>query len=96
MPDVNVGSMDPRGIVAASTAASFCARLVALGIGGANRPLPATFLVIAGTVAIYGLAAAPLAGALGLREPEPDKSPTEPPARERRGPAGQSAVIRNG
>ena len=52
--------MDPRGIVAASTAASFCAPLIALGIGGANRLLPATFLVIAGTVAIYGLAAAPL------------------------------------
>ena len=68
---VFIGAMDPRGIVAASTAASFSAPLVALGIGGADRLLPATFLVIVGTVTIYGLAATPLAGALGLREPEP-------------------------
>ena len=56
-----VRSIDPRGIVAASTAASFSAPLVALHIGGANKLLPATFLVIVGTVAIYGLAATPLA-----------------------------------
>jgi NhaP-type Na+/H+ or K+/H+ antiporter len=62
-----IGSMDPRGIVAASTAASFSAPLAAVGIGGAEKLLPATFLVIVGTVAIYGLAATPLAGALGLR-----------------------------
>jgi NhaP-type Na+/H+ or K+/H+ antiporter len=74
-----VGSMDPRGIVAASTAASFSAPLVALGIGGAGKLLPATFLVIVGTVAIYGLAAAPRAGVLGLREPEPGGRPTEQP-----------------
>jgi NhaP-type Na+/H+ or K+/H+ antiporter len=73
-----IGAMDPRGIVAASTAASFSAPLVALHIGGANKLLAATFLVIVGTVAIYGLAAAPLAKALGLREPEPEKSPEEP------------------
>ena len=70
-----IGAMDPRGIVAASTAASFSAALVALGIGGADRLLPATFLVIVGTVTIYGLAATPLAGALGLREPEPEPGP---------------------
>jgi NhaP-type Na+/H+ or K+/H+ antiporter len=52
--------------------------LAALHIGGAGKLLAATFLVIVGTVAIYGLAAAPLARALGLREPEPDKSPAEP------------------
>jgi NhaP-type Na+/H+ or K+/H+ antiporter len=63
-----VGSMDPRGIVAASTAANFSAPLIALGIGGASKLLPVTFLVIVGTVAIYGLSATPLAGALGLRE----------------------------
>jgi NhaP-type Na+/H+ or K+/H+ antiporter len=67
---VFVGSMDPRGIVAASTAASFSAPLVALGFGGANKLLAATFLVIVGTVAIYGLAATPLARVLGLREPD--------------------------
>jgi NhaP-type Na+/H+ or K+/H+ antiporter len=74
-----VGAMDPRGIVAASTAATFSAPLVALGIGGASKLLPATFLVIAGTVAIYGLAAAPLAKALGLRKSEPDNSPEQQP-----------------
>jgi NhaP-type Na+/H+ or K+/H+ antiporter len=74
-----VGAMDPRGIVAASTAATFSAPLVALGIGGASKLLPATFLVIVGTVAIYGLAAAPLAKALGLRKSEPDNSPEEQP-----------------
>ena len=73
-----VGSMDPRGIVAASTAATFTAPLVALHIGGAAKLLAATFLVIVGTVAIYGLAATPLARKLGLREPEPGKSPEEP------------------
>ena len=74
-----VGSMDPRGIVAASTAANFSAPLVALGLGGAAKLLPATFLVIVGTVAIYGLAATPWAKALGLHEPTSDKaSETQP------------------
>ena len=69
--------MDPRGIVAASTAASFSAPLVALGIAGADRLLPAaaTFLVIVGTVTVYGLTAVPLAKALGLHQPEPEPEP---------------------
>ncbi len=92
--------MDPRGIVAASTAASFTAPLVALHIGGANKLLAATFLVIVGTVAIYGLAATPLARKLGLREPEPEKGPAEqpplnPPGTDG-GPAGPSAATRAG
>ncbi len=58
---VFVGAMDPRGIVAASTAASFGAPLVAAGIQGADRLLPVTFLVIVGTVTFYGLSAVPLA-----------------------------------
>jgi len=62
-----IGCMDPRGIVAASTAANFSAPLIAIGVVGADRLLPATFLVIVGTVSIYGLAATPLAKALGLR-----------------------------
>ena len=74
-----IGSMDPRGIVAASTAATFTAPLVALHIGGAGKLLAATFLVIVGTVAIYGLAATPLARKLGLHEPEPDTSPAGQP-----------------
>jgi NhaP-type Na+/H+ or K+/H+ antiporter len=75
-----IGSMDPRGIVAASTAASFSAPLVALGLGGANKLLAATFLVIVGTVAIYGLAATPLARALGLREPDTETDSEARPA----------------
>jgi NhaP-type Na+/H+ or K+/H+ antiporter len=78
---VYIGLVDPRGIVAASTAATFAAPLVALGTGGADDLLPATFLVIVGTVTIYGLAAAPAARWLGLgpAAPEPRPAP-EPPA----------------
>ena len=68
---VFIGAMDPRGIVAASTASNFSAPLVVLGIGGANHLLPVTFLAIVGTVAIYGLGASPLARALGLQETGP-------------------------
>jgi NhaP-type Na+/H+ or K+/H+ antiporter len=71
-----VGSMDPRGIVAASTAANFSAPLVALGLVGANKLLPATYLVIVGTVAIYGLSATPLAKALGLHQ-DAGEAPSE-------------------
>lgn len=70
-----IGLMDPRGIVAASTAATFAAPLATAGIIGADELLPATFLVIVGTVTIYGLAAAPAARRLGLatsEEPAPD------------------------
>ena len=95
-----VGSMDPRGIVAASTAASFTAPLVALRIGGANKLLAATFLVIVGTVAIYGLAATPLARELGLRQPETGKNPGEPPPLNppgtNGGPVGPNAATRAG
>ncbi len=78
-----IGFMDPRGIVAASTAATFSAPLVALHIGGASKLLPATFLVIVGTVAIYGLAATPVASKLGLRqhEPGPGSGPGPGPAK---------------
>ncbi|MGP0111190.1 MAG: cation:proton antiporter [Acidimicrobiales bacterium] len=75
-----VGSMDPRGIVAASTAANFSAPLVALGLVGADKLLPATFLVIVGTVAIYGLSATPLAKALGLHDPKQEKDPEVQPS----------------
>jgi NhaP-type Na+/H+ or K+/H+ antiporter len=63
-----VGMMDPRGIVAASTAATFAGPLVALKIGGADKLLPATFIVIVLTVLVYGLSAVPAVRALGLRE----------------------------
>ncbi len=55
----------PRGIVAAAVASVFALRL--------DRPeiLSTTFIVILGTVAVYGLAAAPLAYRLRLAAPHP-------------------------
>ena len=63
---VFIGWMAPRGIVAAATASSFSATLVAQGVEGAEKILPVTFLVIVGTVAIYGLSAVPVARRLGV------------------------------
>ncbi|MER8187854.1 cation:proton antiporter [Kitasatospora sp. NPDC094015] len=60
-----VGWMAPRGIVAAATASTFASSLVQAGIGGAQRILPATFVVIVATVMVYGLTALPVARWLG-------------------------------
>jgi len=57
----------PRGIVAASVASVFALRMGDAGTG----LVPATFLVIVGTVAVYGLTSAPLARRLGLSNPNP-------------------------
>ncbi len=64
-----IGWMAPRGIVAAATASTFTAGLVAKGIGGAARILPVTFLVIVATVTLYGLTAAPVARRLRVTRP---------------------------
>ncbi len=72
-----IGWLDPRGIVAAATASSLGASLVAAKVQGADRLLPVAFVVIAVTVAVYGLTAAPVARLLGLRQPssnQPSKS----------------------
>lgn len=61
-----VGWMAPRGIVAAATASTFGATLADKGIQGASKILPATFLVIAATVTLYGLTAAPVARLLAV------------------------------
>lgn len=63
-----IGWMAPRGIVAAASAASFTATLIALRVPEAAAVLPVTFMVIAGTVAIYGLTAVPVASWLGVRK----------------------------
>jgi len=63
------GWMAPRGIVAAATASTFSAGLVAKGVGGAAKILPVTFVVIVATVALYGLTAAPAARRLGVSRP---------------------------
>jgi NhaP-type Na+/H+ or K+/H+ antiporter len=64
-----IGWMAPRGIVAAATASTFAAGLVAKGIGGAAKILPATFVVIVATVTLYGLTAALAARQLGVSRP---------------------------
>ena len=64
-----VGWMAPRGIVAAATASTFAAGLVAKGIGGAAKILPATFVVIVATVTLYALTAAPVARLLRVGRP---------------------------
>ncbi len=61
-----VGWMAPRGIVAAATASVFGSGLEDLGLGGAEDLVPATFLVILMTVAVYGLTGRPIARLLDL------------------------------
>lgn len=57
----------PRGIVAAAVSAVFALRLGARG----EILVPATFMVIIGTVTLYGLTAGPLARRLGLSNEDP-------------------------
>jgi NhaP-type Na+/H+ or K+/H+ antiporter/mannitol/fructose-specific phosphotransferase system IIA component (Ntr-type) len=61
----------PRGIVAAAVAALFAFRLASFYPQDAARLVPIVFLVIIGTVAIYGLSSGPLARWLKLAEPNP-------------------------
>ena len=62
-----IGWMAPRGIVAAATASTFSVALVKAGVGGAQKILPVTFLVIVATVTVYGLTALPVARRLDVR-----------------------------
>jgi CPA1 family monovalent cation:H+ antiporter len=67
----------PRGIVAAAVVSVFALRIMATAEPGselakdASVLVPATFMLIVGTVAVYGLGAAPLARRLGLAEANP-------------------------
>ncbi len=63
--------MAPRGIVAAAVSSVFAQAMADAGVAQAERMPPVTFLVIVGTVALYGLAASPLARRLGLAQPNP-------------------------
>ena len=65
-----IASMDPRGIVAAATASSVGAALIAAELPGAARLLPTVFLVVALTVAVYGIVAVPASRLLGLMSPQ--------------------------
>lgn len=61
-----IGTVAPRGIVAASIASVFALELEAQGVAGAEKLTPLVFAIIVGTVIIYGLGMAPIARALGL------------------------------
>lgn len=63
--------MAPRGIVAAAVSSLFSFQLVDMGYKQAEYLVPFTFVVIIGTVIIYGLSAAPLALKLGVAKPVP-------------------------
>lgn len=67
-----LSAMAPRGVVAAAIISIFALRLEAEGFAGADRLVPIMFLVIAGTVAIYGLIGRPLALRLGLAAKNPN------------------------
>jgi NhaP-type Na+/H+ or K+/H+ antiporter len=66
-----IAGLAPRGAVAATVTAVFAYKLEAAGYEGAQRLVPPMFLVVAGTVAVYGVGAAPLAQRLGLATPDP-------------------------
>jgi len=61
-----VGWMDPRGIVAAATGSAFGLELTQAGVQDADKILPIAFLVIFGTVVLYGLTALPVGRLLGV------------------------------
>jgi NhaP-type Na+/H+ or K+/H+ antiporter len=61
-----LAAMAPRGIVAAAVASVFSLRLRQAGVAGAELLVPYTFVVIIGTVIVYGLASGPIGRALGL------------------------------
>lgn len=64
--------MAPRGIVAAAVTSVFALELAEkTAYAGAEQMVPIMFFIIAGTVAIYGLSAAPLGRYLKVAEPNP-------------------------
>jgi hypothetical protein len=66
-----VSGFAPRGIVAAASASVFALRLEEAGNPDAALFVPNVFLVIVGTVLIYGLSALPFARKLGLTDVNP-------------------------
>ncbi|MET0818471.1 MAG: cation:proton antiporter [Solirubrobacteraceae bacterium] len=58
--------MAPRGIVAGASASAFALQLSQDGVQGADQILPVVFVVIFGTVALYGLTATAVARRLGV------------------------------
>jgi len=66
-----VMALDPRGIVAASTASVFGLELQQQGAAGAEMIVPVVFTVIAGTVVVYAVIGPLAARLLGLAHGEP-------------------------
>ena len=66
-----LAGMAPRGVVAASISALFSLRLEELGVPGGENLAALAFVVVAGTVLGYGVAARPLARRLRVASPEP-------------------------
>lgn len=58
--------LSPRGIVAAAVASVFSLQLEKEGVANADMLIPYTFLIITGTVVVYGLTSGPVAKLLGL------------------------------
>jgi NhaP-type Na+/H+ or K+/H+ antiporter len=61
-------SMAPRGIVAAAVSSIFALRLEEEGVAGGELIVPIVFLVVIGTIVVYGFLAGPIARRLGLAE----------------------------
>lgn len=61
-------AMAPRGIVAAAVSAIFAIELEEAGFDGAELIVPIVFLVIIGSITVYGFLAGPVARAMGLAE----------------------------
>jgi len=62
----------PRGIVAAAVASLFAFDLQGVFPGAAENLVPVVFLVIVGTVAVYGLTIPYVASYLGFADPNPE------------------------
>lgn len=63
--------MAPRGIVAAAVSSVFAIRLNEFGVENVELLVPNIFLIIIGTVTVYGLTAAPLAHKLKVAQADP-------------------------
>lgn len=65
-------TMAPRGIVAAAVSAIFALRLEEVDVPDAEKIVPIVFLMIIGTITVYGFIAGPAARRLGLSEGQAD------------------------
>lgn len=66
-----ISAVAPRGIVAAAVSSVFALKLAEVGVPQIEYLVPITFMVIIGTVIIYGLASPPLARVLKVSQSDP-------------------------